>query len=378
VPGRAVLLTAQLATEGRVELPLPLHLQLANPPPDAEQTISRRWSARPASAQRIRPLPPIAARPASSATATSSQLPLGVGSGGPVIADLEATDRYLLVVGDPGTGRSTVLAAVGRALEDAECWLVDPSGSLGAAAPRAHQVGRTPQQIETLLTDLHARLLSVMNGERPPRRRLLLVDDLEVATTLTSAHGWSALATLLPLAAAHLRLTVAVARRCAGMARMVYEPFLGTLRDSGATGVLLSGSPDEGPIVAGVRCRPSPVGRALLVRPGQPPRPLQLYADPQETPDRSQADDCSSGVEGRGGAARPRSCDTANPGVPAAAGGRATLFTIAKPSLPTSKVATAAISPCGVLAHSTYVDEDRSLGASPSATSQTCPSLSTT
>jgi hypothetical protein len=377
VPGRGVLLTAQLAAEVATELPLPLHLQLANPPPGAEESLTRRWSAEPASVQRIRPLPPIATRPAFPAPAMSSQFPLGVGSGGPVIADLEITDRHLLVVGDPGTGRSTVLAAVGRALEDADCWVVDPRGSLGATAARAHRVAHTPQQIETLLADLHAHLLAILNGQRPPRRGLLLVDDLEIATALTSPHGWSGLATLLPLAA-DLRLTVAVARRCAGMARTAYEPFLSALRDAGATGVLLSGSPDEGAIVGGTRCRPAPVGRALLVRAGQPPRPLQLYAHPHDTPGRSQADDCSSGVEGRGGAVRPRSCDTANAGVPAAVEGRATLFTIAKPSLPTTKVATAAISPCGVLAHSTYVEEDRSLGANPSATSQTCPSLSTT
>ena len=107
-----------------------------------------------------------------------------------------------------------------------------------------------------------------------------MIDDLDVACTLTSAPASSGIASLLPLAA-DLRLTVASARRCAGMARAAYDPFLGALRESGATGVLLDGSPEEGPIIGGVRCRPAPVGRALLVRPGQPPRPLQLYADPQ-------------------------------------------------------------------------------------------------
>ena len=128
-----------------------------------------------------------------------------------------------------------------------------------------------------------ADLLATLSGDRPQRRRLLLIDDLDVATTFSSPPGWSAIAALLPLAA-DLGLTVAVTRRCAGMARMAYDPFLSALREAGATGVLLDGSPDEGPIVGGVRCRPAPVGRALLVRSGQPPRPVQLYADRQQLP----------------------------------------------------------------------------------------------
>jgi S-DNA-T family DNA segregation ATPase FtsK/SpoIIIE len=255
-----------------LDVPMPLSLQVAQLAPDAEAQVGHRWSAHPAPVPRIDPLPPVALRPAGPCRT------LGVGSAGPVPVDFDVTDRHLLVVGDAGSGRSTVLAGVGHLLTDADAWLVDPRRSLEDAGIRALRAAHTPAEIETLLADLHRELLSTLDAGRRARRTLLLIDDQDVAAALTSPTTWSAIAALLPLAA-DLRLTVAVARRCAGMARLAYDPFLAAIREAGATGLLLDGSPDEGPIVAGVRCRPGPVGRALLVRPGQPPRPLQLYAD---------------------------------------------------------------------------------------------------
>ena len=272
-PGRGVLLSGQLATSVP-DLPLPMHLQLADLAPDAEDEVRHRWSAHPAPVARVQPLPSRAIRPAGPAP----DLTLGIGSTGPVTLDLDATDRHVLIVGDPGSGRSTLLRTVGHALTEAECWVVDPRGSLRAAGIAGHRAGRTPAEIEALLTDLHRMLLATLDGTRSAGRTVLLVDDLDVASSLTTPSGWSAIAALLPLAV-DLRLTVAVARRCAGMARAAYDPFLGAVREAGATGLLLDGSPDEGPIVGGVRCRRGPVGRALLVRPGQPPRALQIYAD---------------------------------------------------------------------------------------------------
>jgi S-DNA-T family DNA segregation ATPase FtsK/SpoIIIE len=286
-PGRGVLLAGQLASDLET-LPLPLNLQLAAPTPGVAEAISQRWSSHPATVHRVQSLPLIAVRPAGAPSSglTSSGLALGIGSAGPVTIDLAVADRHLLVVGDPGSGRSTVLGAVGRELAASncwDCWLVDPRGSLRAAGLDGDRIGRTPAEIETLLSDLHHQLVATLDGHRSARRTLLLVDDLDIATALTSPGGWSALASLLPLAA-DLQMTVAVARRCAGMARAAYDAFLGALREAGATGVLLAGSPDEGPIVSGVRCRPGPVGRALLVRPGEPPRPLLLYSDRPSAP----------------------------------------------------------------------------------------------
>jgi S-DNA-T family DNA segregation ATPase FtsK/SpoIIIE len=56
-----------------------------------------------------------------------------------------------------------------------------------------------------------------------------------------------------------------IARRSGGAARALYEPVLQMLRDLAAPALLLSGSPEEGPLVGGVRPVPAPPGRGRLV-----------------------------------------------------------------------------------------------------------------
>jgi len=87
----------------------------------------------------------------------------------------------------------------------------------------------------------------------------VLVDDHDlVAVTL---HP---LVPLLPVAA-DVGLHVVVTRRAGGAGRAMYDPILQSMRDLGAPGLLLSGSPDEGPLLGGVRPCPAPPGRGRLV-----------------------------------------------------------------------------------------------------------------
>ncbi|WP_448630266.1 hypothetical protein [Cellulomonas soli] len=59
----------------------------------------------------------------------------------------------------------------------------------------------------------------------------------------------------------HLVLT----RRSGGAGRAMYEPVLQSLRDLAAPGLVLSGDPDEGALIGGVRPAPAVPGRAHLV-----------------------------------------------------------------------------------------------------------------
>jgi S-DNA-T family DNA segregation ATPase FtsK/SpoIIIE len=91
----------------------------------------------------------------------------------------------------------------------------------------------------------------------------VVVDDYDLVAT---GQG-SPLHPLLPLLAQarDVGLHLALARRAGGASRALYEPLIQTLRDLASPGLLLSGSPDEGPLVGGVRPTAYPPGRGRLV-----------------------------------------------------------------------------------------------------------------
>jgi S-DNA-T family DNA segregation ATPase FtsK/SpoIIIE len=53
---------------------------------------------------------------------------------------------------------------------------------------------------------------------------------------------------------------------------------MSALREALAATLLLPGDPSEGPVVSGLRAASGPPGRGVLVGPGEPAVPLQLYA----------------------------------------------------------------------------------------------------
>ena len=75
-------------------------------------------------------------------------------------------------------------------------------------------------------------------------------------------------------------LHVVVARRCGGAARALFDPLLGRLRELGAPGLVMNGSPDEGALVDTVKPGPQPPGRGRAGRPAarRPARPARLAA----------------------------------------------------------------------------------------------------
>ncbi len=91
----------------------------------------------------------------------------------------------------------------------------------------------------------------------------LVVDDYDLVTTI-SGNPLAPFTEYLPYAT-DLGLHLVVARRSAGAARAMFEPLLSGLRDGGAMAVLMSGTPDEGPLIGSARLAPLPPGRATLV-----------------------------------------------------------------------------------------------------------------
>jgi S-DNA-T family DNA segregation ATPase FtsK/SpoIIIE len=110
-------------------------------------------------------------------------------------------------------------------------------------------------------------------------RYVVLVDDYDLLPTATGSP-------LLPLLdllgqGRELGLHLVLTRGAAGTARAAFEPIFQRLRELGGPGLIMSGDPGEGAILAGQRAAPLPPGRGLLVRPRQPPTLVQVaYGTP--------------------------------------------------------------------------------------------------
>jgi len=136
-------------------------------------------------------------------------------------------------------------------------------------------VDSTQDQATTELSDLAAYLRTRLPGPdvTPDQLRsrswwtgaevFVLVDDYDLVATQQS----SPVTALQPLLAQarDVGLHVTVARRSGGASRSLYEPVIQSLRDLAMPGLMLSGSPDEGPLLGNLRPVPAPPGRGRLV-----------------------------------------------------------------------------------------------------------------
>jgi S-DNA-T family DNA segregation ATPase FtsK/SpoIIIE len=100
----------------------------------------------------------------------------------------------------------------------------------------------------------------------------VLIDDYDLVTA-----GSNPLLPLLPFLsqARDIGLYPYVARRAGGASRALLDPFLGSMRELGYPGVLLSAPRDEAPMF-GVRPGPKPVGRGTLAHRRLGITPIQL------------------------------------------------------------------------------------------------------
>lgn len=176
----------------------------------------------------------------------------------PIGVDLTRLDAHLLVIGAPGTGRSTALEAfaVSRRTEDPNLEVIVTAGPLGP--------GFEPLPWMRVLDD-PGDVIDIMS-QRPPSGRLFLIDDVEqIPADVIAALG--------PLLReAKLRgFTSAIAGRTTELQRAYDDSirFLTSLR----TALLLAPDPDTEMFFGLKPMRPRPIwpqGRGLLVLRGQP------------------------------------------------------------------------------------------------------------
>ena len=293
-PGRGLLRDGrqvQVATEVRSAAEL------------AEAARARWPSVR---APRILPLPTRVTAEQVPALATAAGRPLPAADGlllgiaefrlAPVRIDPLAPGQHLLIYGDSGSGRTTLLRRVISHLCDqpggnVRLHVVDLSRGLLELAdlPEVERYAFTTSLADGLARDLLGTLFERLPPPELSRQQLrdrnwwtgpehvLVIDDYDLVMSGTTSP-------LTPMAdalgyARDIGFHVVLARRVAGAARSAFEPFGQRLRELTPTAVLLSGERTEGPLVGERAASRMPPGRGLFVRRGQPDALVQLVTD---------------------------------------------------------------------------------------------------
>lgn len=193
------------------------------------------------------------------------------------------TEPHLLIFGDGQSGKSSVLRAYAKEIirtrtpKQAQIVVVDYRRSLLGEVPEEYLLDylTSANQATPALKDLTGYLENRIPGPdvTPDQLRtrswwtgaevFVLVDDYDLVATQQGSPV--ALMQGLMAQARDVGLHVALARRSGGASRALYEPIIQSLRDLAQPGLLLSGSPDEGPLLGNVRPTPQPAGRGRLI-----------------------------------------------------------------------------------------------------------------
>lgn len=200
----------------------------------------------------------------------------------PVGLDPE-TEPHLLLLGDGGSGKSAVLRTIAheimrtRTPKQAQLVVVDYRRSLLGEVPDEYLLNylTSGTQAQPAIRDLATYLESRIPGPDVTPEQLrnrswwtgaevfVLVDDYDLVATQQS----SPVALLQPMIAQarDVGLHLVVARRSGGASRALYEPVIQSLRDLAMPGMMLSGSPEEGPLLGNLKPQKMPPGRARLI-----------------------------------------------------------------------------------------------------------------
>ena len=266
----------------------------------AARAVRAAWPADPVPPVRVLPhrltadaLPTVAREP--------KRVPIGVDetSLSPVLLDLFERDQHLIVLGDGECGKTNLLRLIAQGLteryptEELVIAVMDPRRGLRGAVPEPYLGGYASntkvcgglaagiaKELETRLPDEVTDQQALADGTWFTGPRIVvLVDDYDVLTTA----GQQPLAAFLPYvpSARDIGLHFVVTRRVAGASRGLYEPFLMTVRESGASALVMAGDRGEGQLFTGVYAAARPPGRGTWIRRAEPQRLLQTALAPE-------------------------------------------------------------------------------------------------
>ncbi|GAB3942393.1 type VII secretion protein EccCa [Corynebacterium tapiri] len=232
------------------------------------------------------PVPALATLPALLALESIPHQPgaIALGQGGARLGWIyltEHADRHLVVLGQSGAGKSTVVSTVMAGVESlgperARMVILDPRRAHLAEAKDSMVAAygasssAITEAIRATVTTLNTRLPGADVTPAQLKERswwsgpeiVVIIDDLE----LISESDLHPLLALLPHAR-DIGLRVIVARKSAGINRALFSGFLSALRAEQPSALVMDTDRDDGQIF-GVRCGPQPTGRGVFVSRG--------------------------------------------------------------------------------------------------------------
>lgn len=206
--------------------------------------------------------------------------------------DLTGSSPHLLMMGDNDSGKTSTLIALAQELmsqytsEELVFAVCDPRRELHEVIPEPYMGGyATSASLATQLSEAVVKELTNRVPQDPTlgafqpsseNQIVLLVDDYDVL----AAGGVSPLTPFVPFVpmGVDINFHVLMARRIRGASRAMFEPFITSVRETGATTIMLDGDPDEGRLIGRNRPRKFPVGRGMIIGDDLQPRTIQLAA----------------------------------------------------------------------------------------------------
>lgn len=234
---------------------------------------------------------------------SSTAVPVGITESDLTAAtvDVNAGDSHFLVVGDSGSGKTSFLRSWMRAMAerhsqwDIRFMVVDyrrsllgavPDEYLGAQAANSEHAAVYMEQLVSKLKermpppDITAHELRSRDWWSGPEL-CLVVDDYDLVSGPAGSRGPLAPLTEYVTHAAEIGFHMVIARRTGGISRaLVSDPLISRLHEYGTGGLILSGDPREGGILADQRAARRQPGRGVLVGRRHKPVVIQTVLDP--------------------------------------------------------------------------------------------------
>ncbi|MGH4008174.1 MAG: type VII secretion protein EccCb, partial [Pseudonocardiaceae bacterium] len=212
-------------------------------------------------------------------------IPIGINEAelAPVYLDF-AAEPHFLCFADGESGKTNLLRTIARGIVDrcspdqARIVMVDYRRTMLGFLESEHVIGygMSADVLVPIIGDVACSMRRRLPGTGVTQQQLrdrswwsgpelyVLIDDYDLVVT---QGGPNPLAPLLEFLAQakDVGLHLIVTRRSGGAARALFEPVISRLRELSTPGIVMSGSPDEGPLLGNVKPSLMPPGRGTLV-----------------------------------------------------------------------------------------------------------------